>query len=367
MHTLKAVRSRLPLLLLVLLLFTHPTAQAADEKAGYLGVMLQDLSPSMAKALQLDDAKGVLVDNVVEDSPAAAAGLEDGDVIIKFNGHPTDNGQALTKAVRSAVPGEEVKVVVLRRGKEKTLNVELGEREENANVMFFSDDGTTLDFHDQHDANVWVTNDDAHKVIIKQMHDGQHDVAFFGQDDRGFMGIVPQELNEQLGDYFGVKNGEGVLVASVTDDSGAAKAGLKAGDVIVRIGDSDVDSPADLHDVMGGTEAGQEIEVQARRNGKDKAFKITLGEMPEDAMISQLKGMNMHFGEDNGHWTVKAPKMMMHGSPHAGYRVMRHHGDPHGDIDIEVIREDQAQVEELKAALDDLRKEVQALKKDLKK
>lgn len=362
MHLFKAADRRLPVLLLVLLLFTFGAAQADEEKAGYLGVMLQDLSPSMAKALQVDDAGGVLVDDVVKDSPAAAAGLKDGDVIIEFNGLKTANGQALTKAVRSAAPGDEVKVVVLREGKKKTLKVEVGEREiKTADVMFFSDDGQVTELHGHQGGNVWFDeSEDGHKVIIKKMMDGQHDMSVFTLEDRGFMGIVPQDLDEQLGDYFGVKNGEGVLVASVTDDSGAAKAGLKAGDVIVRIGDNDIDSTTDLHEAMSGTEVGQELEIQIRREGKDKAVTVTLGEMPEMAVQE-----NIFFGHGGNEWTAKAPKMMLHGAPHAQYKVMRRHGD--GDIDIEVIRESDAELQEMKKDLDEMRKQIEEMKKELKK
>ncbi len=99
--------------------------------SGYLGVMLQDLSPAMAKALQLGDQSGVLVSDVVDDSPAAKAGLQDGDVIVAFAGKPLSDYDSLTAAVRAAKPGEKVDVTVLRDGKKKTIKVELGEREDD--------------------------------------------------------------------------------------------------------------------------------------------------------------------------------------------------------------------------------------------
>jgi len=82
---------RAPLLLMTLLFLIAAPLAMADDDSGYLGVMLQDVSPSMAKALQLGDQTGVLINQVVEDSPAAKAGLQDGDVIVAFEGKSLEN------------------------------------------------------------------------------------------------------------------------------------------------------------------------------------------------------------------------------------------------------------------------------------
>jgi len=73
------------------LAFSLPTAMASEDKSGYLGVMLQDISPNMAKALQLEGKSGVMITEVVDDSPAAKVGLEGGDVVLMFNGQAVAN------------------------------------------------------------------------------------------------------------------------------------------------------------------------------------------------------------------------------------------------------------------------------------
>ena len=159
--------------------------------------MLQDLSPAMAKALQLDDQSGVLVCDVVDDGPAEKAGLQDGDVIIAFAGKSLADNAALTKAVRAAKPGDKVDVTVLRDGKKQTIKVELGEREN--------------DF-------AWFTpgSDEHVKVIMKGLHGGDGDFEFHTlHEDRGWLGVQIDDVSPQLGEYFGVKDGEGVLVTEV--------------------------------------------------------------------------------------------------------------------------------------------------------
>ena len=87
-----------------------------------------------------------MVNEVVDDSPAEKAGLEDGDVILEFNGKTIADDDDLVKAVRATSPGDNVKVVVLRGGKKKTLEVEIG-KQETKNVFFLSEDG---DVHAPH-------------------------------------------------------------------------------------------------------------------------------------------------------------------------------------------------------------------------
>ena len=203
----------------------------ADEEAsrGYLGVMLQDLSPSIAKALQLDSDTGILVSEVVDDGPAEQAGLEDGDVILELDGKKITKYKDLTKAIRAHEPGDEGEVVVLREGKERTFDVTLGEREED-DWAFFGDDGDFKSFKglkglkdlknlkelqwlNQHGRNFHVFSDDDDANVWVQTFD----------DDRGFMGVHLSDLSEQLGEYFDVDDGDGALITEVVEDSPAAR------------------------------------------------------------------------------------------------------------------------------------------------
>ena len=336
MHAFKAAKRVLLPLVIGALMVAGP-AVAGDS--GYLGVMLQDLSPAMAKALQLDDQSGVLVSEVVDDSPAAKAGLLDGDVIIAFAGESLADNGALTRAVREAKPGDKVEVTVLRDGQKKTINVELGERQN--------------DF-------AWFTpgSDDDVKVIMKGLHGGDGDFEFHSlPEDRGWLGVQFDDVSPQLGEYFGVKDGEGVLVTEVVEESPAAKAGLMAGDVIVRMGTTEVEDTGDLREALAGTKAEDKIDVEYVRKGKTQSADVTLAEAPEHENV-------FPFGDHGFH--AMAPKMMHRFLAPGGHDV-RVMGAP--DHRVEIIREMDAAGEDLKEMrqeLDKMRDELEEMRQELK-
>ena len=319
MFAFPAAKRTLVLMTSLALVIGVATAQAGEDK-GYLGVMLQDISPSMAKALQLDEETGVMISNVVDESPAAAAGLEDGDVILEFAGQSISGNDDLIKAVRGTSPGDEVKVVVLRGGKKKTLDVEIGEHQDK-NVFIMSEGDVHHAPHFEHFGGkdhhvmVWSDDDDFTWTMGK-------DMPFGLNPDRGFLGVHLDNLNGQLGEYFGVEDGKGALVTEVVEDSPAAAAGLKAGDVIVQMGETDVDSPEALHQAMADTEPEQQMAVKVVRRGQTKSLSVTLGDLPEDAISKHIEII----GEGDDHWSI-----------HTAPRMMKHFGD-HGDVDVRVIR-----------------------------
>jgi hypothetical protein len=115
-----------------LLVIVAAAAPAAAAEQGYLGIMLQDLTPSISKALQMGDRPGVIVNDVVDGSPAEKAGLQDGDVILELNGQAATSQAALTEAVRGLAPGDKANLVVLRDGRQTKLAAVAGKREARA-------------------------------------------------------------------------------------------------------------------------------------------------------------------------------------------------------------------------------------------
>jgi len=350
MHAFSAARRTLLLMMSVTLLLFAFSAQAGED-TGYLGVMLQDVTPSMAKALQMGDKTGVMVSEVVDDGPADKAGFEDGDVILEFNGKTIlDNGD-LVKAVRKTTPGDNVKVVVLREGKNKTLNVEIGENEDS-NVFFLSNADAPHVKHLGMNGNKVIVMSDGDDAVTWTMDD---DSVLGFNSDRGYMGIHLDSLNEQMGEYFGVSDGEGALVTEVIEDSPAAEAGMKAGDVIVKLGDQDIDSPDALYKAVADTEPGQQLAVKVVRKGQDKSVDITLGEMPEDAIAKQIRVIR----EGDDHFSV-----------HTAPRMMKYFGGD-DDVDVRVIRpndsETQEELDMMRQELDKMRQELQEMKDELKK
>jgi len=367
-------------LLLCLLVTTAAGPAAAAEDQGYLGIMLQDLTPSMAKALQLDDRPGVLINQVVEGGPAQKAGLLDGDVILQLNGQAVSDYAAFTGSVRALAPGTKASLLVLRDGKQKTFEVEMGKREalpepspghyteqmeklkklhkleglenlkELENLQWFdSEDGRVLVLPHGGGGDDGEEGDGPHRFIIRKM-----------ADDRGWLGVHLDDLNSQLGDYFGVKDGAGALVTEVVQDSPAAAAGLRAGDVIVKAGDAEVDSPDALHDAMTDTKPGDTLAFQVVRKGSRKTLDVKLGEMPEDAMAERR--IEIFSDGEPGDMKVFAPQMPRH--PGAGP------GGDDGDqrrIVIERRRQAGGEMDGLRAEMDALRQELQQLREELKR
>ncbi len=276
---------------------------------GWLGVYIQDLDDDMKEAKRLKSTDGVLVDDVVEDSPAEKGGIKAGDVIVEFNGEDANSDSKLRKLIRKASPGDEVEVVVIRDGDKKKLKVVLSEAAEKS-----------------YSYTIWNDDDDREFVFN------------FGKDSWGTkagLGVVIEDLNEQLGEYFGVKNGEGILVEEVLDDSPAERAGLKAGDVIVKADGDEIEGSDELREILAEKEDGDEIEIVVKRDKKDKDFKVKLSE--EFGSASNLARI-AHLPRS---FTIDVPEI------------------PDVEVDVDV--------RELKKSMKELKKELKQLKEELKK
>jgi predicted metalloprotease with PDZ domain len=335
-----ATRFQIATAAVLLVALTAAGAQAAaSEKTNWLGVSMQELTPSMQKALQLDEKTGgVLISNVVEDSPAERGGLQVGDIVVTFDGHRIAGVEDLQRAVRKAATDAPVEVVVIREGERKTFEVELAEREDAMTWIMRDDDG-----------GVWSWHGDAAEApeILRRHGMGWQRIAA----DHGWLGVQLEDLGEQLGDYFGVEKGAGVLISAVEEDSPAAKAGLQAGDVIVAIEGEEVTSSGELRDELGDTEPNQEVELAIVRRGDRDEVKVTLGEIPEDMI-----------GSGPFHW--REPDLSMRGAPRVWrfepqserWREMMEHHEGLREDEVEQLREE---LRGLREELDQLREQLQ--------
>jgi membrane-associated protease RseP (regulator of RpoE activity) len=240
----------LPLLVAVIVLCMGATAYAKNQ--AYLGVMLQPLTIDLKEAMDLDrDLRGVLIGQVVDDSPADEYGLDDGDIIIEIDGKEISTVSGATKTIKSYSPGDEVKVVVLRDDAKKVIEVKLGERK-----------GKTYEYEYEY-----------------KLPDISRAFKRIGEarDDQGYLGIRIENISEELGEYFGVEQREGVLVLEVIDDSPAEIAGLQAGDVIVEIDGREMSSTEELVSYISKREPGDDVDVTYKRKRRTRTVEVELG------------------------------------------------------------------------------------------
>jgi len=172
---------------------------------GWLGVSIQPLTPDMAESMGIEDGEGALVSQIFEGTPAADAGMEEGDVVVSFDGKAVAGPSELQSIVGWTKPGNRARVVVMRDGKKKTLTVKVAERPEQpgmARAVPRRDKSSTLDE----------------------------------------LGIEVSNVTEEAKQRYGYEPGSGVLVTDVEPGSVAARAELQEGMLILQVAGEDVDS-----------------------------------------------------------------------------------------------------------------------------
>src|SRR6266481_2619060 len=195
----------------------------------YLGVDIQDVTPERLSELKLKEERGVEVLTVDQDAPAGKAGLKEHDVILEFNGTKVEGVEHLRRMIREIPPGRTATVAVSRDGKPMLFKVQLADK---GQAMRMSG---------------------SRKIMIPRPVIPEFDfpaVDVMVQTSGSRSGAVVENLTPQLGDFFGARNGEGVLVRSVEKGSAAEAAGLKAGDVIVRADNEKLSGRTDLSHVL---------------------------------------------------------------------------------------------------------------------
>jgi hypothetical protein len=220
----------------------QPQAGKKESSRAWLGVVLGDVRSGEAKEGKTTD-KGVLVQRVSKDSPAEKAGLKKGDIITAFKDRQINSADDLVTAVREAKAGERISLSMLREGKQSNVTVELGER---------------------------PAREREQRVITRSLRLPRTpipDVLSGRSNSIRDYGMTLRTLTSQLGEYFGAPEGKGVLVERVEDESAAANAGFKAGDVIVRAGKKTIATVHDLRNVLGAYDAGEKIPMHIIRKG----------------------------------------------------------------------------------------------------
>jgi len=195
---------------------------------GFLGVVIQQLTPDLADSLDIDVAEGILIAQVNEGSPAAAAGLRAGDVVVAYDGKPVTDIGSFRNQVSLTPPGSRKSLTVLRDGKRETLTVTIGELSGNA----------------------LAAGGQTHSV-----------------DE---IGLTVQALTPRLAEQLDVQPGEGVVVTEVQAGSIAAMAGIEPGAVILEVDRSKVSSPGEFRKAVKQGGKGRGILLLLRQDGMQR-------------------------------------------------------------------------------------------------
>jgi len=236
---------------------------------GWLGVSLEE------------DSNGrVRVTNVIRKSPAEEAGLREGDVILKINGREVRDGDYLAREIRNHRPGEEVRLEIERNGKTQEIKAKLGaypeeeaRRELELRLPEFFRSWPAVPPERPARPSEWPR-------ILER---------------RRFIGIYPEEIGSELANYFGVKEGRGLLVTRIEKDSPAERAGVKVGDVIVRADGQTVETVDQLSSLIQRKKKGDKVQLEIVRDRKPLSLEVEIEE--------EERGLSFSAPEWNKFWS----------------------------------------------------------------
>ena len=210
----------------------HQLVDHGSVTRGWLGVGIQELSPDLARSFGLEEKKGAVVSQVLgDDSPAAEAGLQAGDVIVAFNGQPVDSDTTLVRLVADVRPGQSVEVEFYRDGELESAQVELGERAANA----------------------------------------QSEEPRSQETERGRLGVSVQDLTPQIASQLGTSTNAGVVLIGVDPAGPAADAGVRRGDIILEANRQAVANVDDLEIQLRSVPPGGDLLLRIERVGRGQS------------------------------------------------------------------------------------------------
>jgi serine protease Do len=250
-----------------------------DGRGSELGAMVSDVDVKSA-------TPGVKVDEVHSDSPAEKAGLRAGDIVVDYDGERVRSARQFTRLVQETPEGRSVAIGIMRDGKKQTVkatpeagrmtwnfgpDVDRALREAERGMRNFHFE-IPPDFHEFRFDDRDRDNREPRRFEYRVPQEFRVPVPGYGFG-RGRLGVTVQSLTDELEEFFGAKNG-GALVSSVSRDSAAAKAGIKAGDVIVSINGNAVSDSGDLMNALEDITG--EATIVVLRDKKEMTLKATI-------------------------------------------------------------------------------------------
>jgi len=226
----------------------------ASYQASYLGVGMREVTDP-AKFLNLPIDVAVEVTSIVPDSPAEKAGLQVGDLIFHFDGKPVEGNEQFSRLVRDTPPGRDVRLDLIRAGHPQTVTVKVAQRKVQLQRLEIGPGTGSINFQMQ-------------PPDMARSLSAMRNIA---------LGVEAEPVDGQLAQYFGAK--EGVLVRSVVKGSSAEKAGIRAGDVIVKFDGTPVALPQDISNRIRVLH-GKTAQIALMRERKEVTLGVTFEDMP---------------------------------------------------------------------------------------
>jgi len=259
-------------ILLLLLVISAPAAQRATAGTGeswifssdeggsgssYMGVDIADVTGERLSALKLKEEHGAEITMVDSDAPAGKAGLKEHDVILSLNGAAVDSAAQLRRMIKETPSGRVVSLGISRDGQPMTIKVQLADRKKSVS---------------------WAPEAHDYKFempAMPAMPDIDIPISVVISHSSLRSGLMVENITPQLGEFFGVKSGNGILVRSVEKGSRGEKAGFHAGDVIVKVSDQPVRDSSDFIHALRDAKSGSAT-VTVVRDKREQTLTITL-------------------------------------------------------------------------------------------
>jgi C-terminal processing protease CtpA/Prc len=211
---------------------------------------------------------------VDQDAPAGKAGLKEHDVILSMNGTSIESGAQLRRMIHETPPGRMVTLGLSRNGQPMELKVQLADKHK--------------------EMASWPKHGDVH-VDVPPIHVPDIDIPAMNMvvvTSSARSGLMVENITPQLGDFFGVKDGNGVLVRSVEKGSRAEKAGFRAGDIIVKVNNQSIHDTSDFSHAVK-SRSGNSVNVGVMRDKKEQTLSLTLPSHKEQSDLLDEEGLEI--------------------------------------------------------------------------
>jgi C-terminal processing protease CtpA/Prc len=252
----------------------HGGGMSGKGAQGYLGVGMRDVSEDQVAALKLKETRGVEIINVDHDGPACKAGLQVHDVILQMNGQVIDGIDQMRRMLRDMPAGRSVSFVISRDGQQQTISTQMANRDtverESWEQRYKVPDPAPSSSYAAH-GNGFLSSSTANGATKGQRN-------FLGAMtmlvSSSFTGAKLEVMGPQLAEFFGAQGSAGLLVRSVDANSPASEAGLRAGDVVVKVNSISVASGNDWSKTIHENK-GKPVAVVVLRDKKEQTLTLT--------------------------------------------------------------------------------------------